>query len=610
MYVQDLAGNQYHAMATYKRTKRVNGERDISLSFFYDEIVNRQFIEDLDKRWIINVQGDDYVVIFHQKKSKGNKFYLEVRAVSSFHTNMKAKRKYDTYENKSFTAVNYFNDVFQGTQYTPVIVDSFNALQFSDTQRGKTCLERFNTGLNRFSAEYYVQGNLVYIQRLIGVDSNFMYAFEFNLKTSSVEIDSTGFATHAKGFGKDGLTAEYTSPLADIYGIIEAEPIDDENYTIKANLENALKELVDNSVHLSVQVEVADMREQGYDQPQPNEGDRIWLIDKRINFKQRVRIVELVEVFDFEDNIIDQSVTLGSLRLSERYKAQINNAIRDLDKIFQGKLQLPYNVLDDAVKLATQLLLSAHTELEFNNGIIAVDKNNPNLLVLLNSNGLGVSVDGGQTFEQAITSAGVNTNLLTAGTIHTNNIRIVGSESYFYWDGNELIAISPSDTDKYVKLTPGHIEIGKGAITIYGEDGRVVMVNGIPRYNTAVQNHLPDVISSEIVVEQGWYRTFSTSYVDVANFVVEHNARYLHVNVGINVLSVASGAVWAGIFGYDGWTFSSEVFTTTEAGGQFKSMIIDLGVPTYESVNFTVRLRVSNDQIKGGLRIGARVLRG
>ena len=92
---------------------------------------------------------------------------------------------------------------------------------------------------------------------------------------------------------------------------------------------------------------------------------------------------------------------------------------------------MPYNALDEAVKRATEALQSAQTELEFTNGIIARDPDDPNRLVLYNSAGLGISDDGGQTFRQAITYLGVNTDVLTAGQIHTNNIQIVGEDELF-----------------------------------------------------------------------------------------------------------------------------------------------------------------------------------
>src|SRR5699024_4866547 len=107
------------------------------------------------------------------------------------------------------------------------------------------------------------------------------------------------------------------------------------------------------------------------------------------------------------------------------YQSGISSAIRNVDNILSGNIKLPYSVLDDAVLRATEALRSAESELSFSdNGILAVDKNNPNYFTLFNSAGLGVSNDGGETFENAITGRGINAS--TIWTKHMLADRISG----------------------------------------------------------------------------------------------------------------------------------------------------------------------------------------
>src|SRR5690625_1196417 len=88
-----------------------------------------------------------------------------------------------------------------------------------------------------------------------------------------------------------------------------------------------------------------------------------------------------------------------------------------------GSKKLPYSVLDNAVLEATQALQNAQTELKFtNNGILAIDKNDPNLVTLFNSAGLGVSRDGGATFENAITGEGINASVIYTGSMLADRI--------------------------------------------------------------------------------------------------------------------------------------------------------------------------------------------
>ena len=78
--------------------------------------------------------------------------------------------------------------------------------------------------------------------------------------------------------------------------------------------------------------------------------------------------------------------------------------------------------------------MNAQTELKFTkNGILAIEKDNSNRLVILNSAGLGVSTDGGKTFGSAITAEGVNASAIHTGILKAINIEgvtINGSEIY------------------------------------------------------------------------------------------------------------------------------------------------------------------------------------
>jgi hypothetical protein len=119
-----------------------------------------------------------------------------------------------------------------------------------------------------------------------------------------------------------------------------------------------------------------------------------------------------------------------------------------LDKIWDensGKIR--YNVYTEAVKKATEALNNSMTELEYPEGmgIIARDPNDASRFVVFRSSGIGITTNGGETFDEAITADGVTTSLLTAGQIKTNNIQIIGNDDLFYWDGNYLIAIDAAD---------------------------------------------------------------------------------------------------------------------------------------------------------------------
>src|SRR5699024_8116369 len=117
-----------------------------------------------------------------------------------------------------------------------------------------------------------------------------------------------------------------------------------------------------------------------------------------------VRIINMSITRNWKGEVIDLTVTFGSEGLSKRHQSSISSAVKDFNNIMTGRKKLPYSILDDAVKNATKALRDAQTELKFSdNGILAIDKKDPNKVVLFNSAGIGVSTNGGAEFRTAMT---------------------------------------------------------------------------------------------------------------------------------------------------------------------------------------------------------------
>jgi len=125
-----------------------------------------------------------------------------------------------------------------------------------------------------------------------------------------------------------------------------------------------------------------------------------------------------------------------------------------------GNSTLPDAWFSEQMQLATNSILAARTELKFTDqGIIAIDTTDHNKMVILNSAGIGVSTDGGQTFKTAITAESIdgqniniknlNASNLNAGVINGITYNTVDDDTKFritlqkgmmeyYYDGNLL----------------------------------------------------------------------------------------------------------------------------------------------------------------------------
>src|SRR5699024_8918730 len=263
-------------------------------------------------------------------------------------------------------------------------------------------------------------------------DTDFQFRYGHNIKAINRTIDTTNLATKISGTGDPelGIKESYTSPNVAIFGEIDAPPVNDERFKSNASLLEEMKaRLIDEPV-VSITIDFVDLRAAGYPYAIPNEGDRIWLIYEPMDdLLIETRILEINEVFDKNEKLLRTEVTLSNHRKSFA-GTMFDNVQKQLDGIITDDGLIRYSVLDEAVRIATESLQSAQTELEFNNGIIAREKGDPNRLVLLNSKGVGISKDGGNTFTEAITADGF---VLTAGAIgrlSANNIQI-GPETFY-----------------------------------------------------------------------------------------------------------------------------------------------------------------------------------
>lgn len=450
MYVRDLVGNEYVCQATTTHNLSLNGEQSLSFTLEYTK-PNAVFIDNITEMWEVVDDNDvEHKIVLVSKKAQGERPFVEVRAVPLFFDSFDSLRIYDEY-NEHMTATRAFSLIFEDTPFNYILVGNFAAVEWEGFGAGEPRLETFKRALERYKAEFRIVGNTVYIEELIGRDTQFMYRHRLNASNIVVETDATGYWTYAKGYGDFGnegtgdgessdwkdakLTVEYTSPLASIpgIGIRHGPPIKDGRITDKSTMQNSLKALVDGSLKISISADIHDLRRQGYALGQPELGDRVFVIDERIGLHEEVRVSNIDITKDWRGNVLDLNLTIGSPSVVKRHQANISTAIKQITEIVEGVRKIPYNVLDNAIIEATKALQNAQTELKFTtNGILAIDKNDPNMVTLMNSAGLGVSRDGGATFRNAITGFGINADVITAGAIRgivieqeSNNRRLV-----------------------------------------------------------------------------------------------------------------------------------------------------------------------------------------
>lgn len=405
----DVENNEYQAQCEIEKTDAVNGEKSLSGTIYFGQDVKAN----IAKGWTLSFLDEEYVVVTYTKNDKENT--VAFSAVQAFFYKMSKTGFYEKW-NGSHPLASYLDALFAGTGYTYDNTASVAAFEKQDWGMSDR-LSLFNDIIDQANVEFYVEGTVVHVVPAMGSDLSTIVRKKFNLDTAEIQTDNTSFATYGRGYGayskpddttSPRLEVEYKSPLYNYYypkfGAIEAVPVADERYTIADNLLAAVKEKVDKSWAISLTLNLVDLQSVGYKYAMAKTGDYITVIDENLNFSDKVRIIKVTSDYDIRGTRTKTEVECGSLSFAEQQKTSQST----LSNVAAGKIPVPNEWLTSQVQLATNNLLAARTELRFTDqGIIAIDKSDANKVVILNSAGVGVSTDGGQTFKSAITADGV-----------------------------------------------------------------------------------------------------------------------------------------------------------------------------------------------------------
>lgn len=320
---------EYGALATIKATNAVNGERSITGEIISGDIV----LSRIERGWRLRFEDEYYVVTFAKPIDEGKNVQVSFDAVHQFFWDFGKSSVYDQLSDGSHTFKAYLEFIFNGSGYKYDIETSLTVKAFEKQSFGyKNRLSLFNDIITSSGVEFQVNGKVVRILAKVGTDLSTVVRKNFNLNELGIEKNIGNFVTYQKGFGayfdeedhsKGRLIAEYTSPLASVYGKLEADPLVDERYKQQESLLSALKETVDNSYTISVSLDMEDLTQAGYRYTQPVAGDYIMAINETLGFKEKIRIVSFTSEYDVAGQLIKHTVTcndIGSVKkLSASY---------------------------------------------------------------------------------------------------------------------------------------------------------------------------------------------------------------------------------------------------------------------------------------------------
>ena len=317
----DPSGTPHFGQATITRTTSVNGGLSLTGEVFAgDDVLNG-----LDYGWWLNFDNEKYVITYKKLSDDTNTVVFD--AVQQFFWDF-AKVALHAQYTGSHEYTFYLGQLFDKSGYTyknDVTVPAFE----KENWGYKNKLDLFNDIIDQAGVEFEVHNETVHIAKQIGSDLTSFARKGINLSDLTEEMKISDFATYAKGYGafkdaedqsKGRLEVEYRSELAKQFGDLEMDPIVDERYTIADNLIAALKKQVDATYTVSMTMNIYDLENAGYpNYDAPKVGDWILAIDEALNFKRKIRIIQLEEQFDVTGKRIGYTATCGDLSIVDQY---------------------------------------------------------------------------------------------------------------------------------------------------------------------------------------------------------------------------------------------------------------------------------------------------
>lgn len=348
---------EHGALATIKVTNAVNGERSLT-----GEIESGDYVlTNIERGWRLRFDDEFYVVTYAKPIDDGKGTHVTFDAVHQFFWDFDKSSVHEQLNDGSHTFLNYLDFIFADSGYTYTVDPLLKVYAFEKQSFGyKSRLNLFNDIIMASGVEFQVNGKVVRILEKTGTDLSTVVRKNFNMNELGIEKHIGDFVTYQKGFGawvdendhtKGRLVTEYTSPLASVYGKLEAEPLVDERYTQADNMIAALKANVDNSYSLSIRLNMEDLTRAGYEYTQPRAGDYIMAINETLDFQEKIRIVSFTSEYDVSGQLVKHEVTCNDIGVVKKLSASYN--------LTKEQAQNASDSVGKAVEMANKALVSA-----------------------------------------------------------------------------------------------------------------------------------------------------------------------------------------------------------------------------------------------------------
>lgn len=527
-YVTSLDGVQVEPLINigtdFKMEQDVEGTYTVSFTTFPHD---NPAYDILQSESVITVEGNDFRV----KVFNDNVHSKTVTALSIFYDHLKTFRHGNFSGNHTLS--NHINFALSGTEWTfTVDSDIANVANYIRSFGNDNVVRLVQKICKAHEVEFEILPNKkLHFAKEIGGNNDYQYRYKHNISSIVLQEDTTSLATYIKGFGKDGLTVEYTSPNSSIFGVREEEPVKDERFTDATTLLNYAKSKLQDEPQLAIETTIPELVSRA-------NGEHVWLIYEPLGVEMSTRILKQTKV------LIDGELITSSVVFGNALPKSIEDSIADHEEKIGDTneyIDETKDELNEKIEEAEGEFRSAITETE-NRITIEVEQLNTSIATVdIKADNINLSVNNRITNEVAAINVRANAIELSVSNLEQNtNASISVMQSSI----NLKVDKGGSITD--INLSPGVATINANKINLNG----AVMASGEIKGATTIS------VGTDLYVGNNIYLGVSN---DTATKQIIFNSR----------ARITAGSGWIGgdmIFGADTLYFNVGTVDFSQAG--------------------------------------------
>ncbi|MCY8493777.1 phage tail spike protein [Bacillus inaquosorum] len=310
----------------------INSQKTISISGIKTS-VNSHACKYVSNENILAYKNEPYIIKTITNKPRGNTLEITADAIHKMFIDLRDNYVYETKSGeKAYRPAEALDIALTGSGYdyevdTEGLPTSVSIENYGDDNS----LSLLKSVAEKFGAEFECVDNTIYFAKEIGRVTDNQIRYKYNVNDPQQDIDTSEIKTYIRGFGK-GIQAEYTSPLASVFGIRHADPVRDDRYKIESDLLARIKQDLHDQIDISISLTYVELQQLGVQDIR--KGDYLWCILDPFDLDVRMRVTE---VEDYSDPHKSPKFTLGTItRKSTDIVADFNKTKRAIGKVIDG----------------------------------------------------------------------------------------------------------------------------------------------------------------------------------------------------------------------------------------------------------------------------------